>query len=362
MTQNTINLNNIDVSVTYLKTTDKNDFVATLEGTSINYSVANALRRCILMYIPIYGYNRKNIYIDLDKSYNMYNNDLLYNQIESLPIYDVDNYFDVLEPKIYLPTKVYNNIFNNFKNNSKEKEIYNENSEKEIYNENYESSTNDLATTNKGKIFEISLFLNIKNTTGSDKFVSTHDVVLKIDNVVSNSYKKYEPVSFMVLKPNESISLNANANLSISVIDAAYEATNNCVAICENENKYIIKYKSLGQLDKNIIFLKACSILQKKLQQLKKYIISEYSKLECDEEIIEIELHGEEHTLGNLIACTLQQCNGIKQSGYKMEHPLVNNIKIHYIVEDKFKKHSIKIFIDVIDYLINVFKKIGNYK
>ena len=62
--------------------------------------------RTIMMSIPIYGFHRSNIHIEVEKSKNMYNNDLIYNQIETLPIFDIPNYFDLENPETFLSNDV----------------------------------------------------------------------------------------------------------------------------------------------------------------------------------------------------------------------------------------------------------------
>ena len=88
----------IDASVKNLQSRNENELRLQIEGANIDYSVVNALRRTILMSIPVYGFHRSNIHIEVEKSYNMYNNDLIYNQIEMLPIFDLPNYFDLEDP------------------------------------------------------------------------------------------------------------------------------------------------------------------------------------------------------------------------------------------------------------------------
>ena len=66
-----------DVRVKKLKPSNDDEFRIEIEGNNIDYSVINALRRTILMSIPIYAFNRSNIYIEVEKSKHMYNNDLI---------------------------------------------------------------------------------------------------------------------------------------------------------------------------------------------------------------------------------------------------------------------------------------------
>ena len=100
-----------DARVKKIKTENINEFRIELEGNSIDNSVVNALRRTCDMSIPIYAFYRSNISIELDKSKHMYNNDLIYNQIETLPIFDIPNYFDLENPEIFLSSDVSKNLF-----------------------------------------------------------------------------------------------------------------------------------------------------------------------------------------------------------------------------------------------------------
>src|SRR5579872_3284982 len=94
----------IDVTVTKLSSETENEleFRAKLEGYNIDHSVANAIRRSVLLYVPVYGFHRSNIRIENEKSHHMYNNDMIFNQIEMLPIYDIPNYWDISDPEVFM--------------------------------------------------------------------------------------------------------------------------------------------------------------------------------------------------------------------------------------------------------------------
>lgn len=337
----------IDVTVTKLPSESENEleFRAKLEGYNIDHSVANAIRRSVLLYIPVYGFHRSNIRIENEKSYHMYNNDMIFNQIEMLPIYDIPNYWDISDPEVFMSNEVMKKLFSKF---IPDKYIEEEGAE------------NKEAPDDDKKLFNIELTLSVTNTTTEDKFVSTHDAILKIDNKVSNSYLKKDPISILVLKPGENISLSATANLGISKIHAIYEATTNAVSIQNSLTSYEINYESLGQLDKNIIFIKACLILIKKLESLSKYLKKRYANTEehLDTEMTEIELYGEDHTLGNLITTVLQKCEYTIKAGYVMPHPFIDSIISRYVVNKKSKKDPITLILDVIEYLMKLMTKI----
>jgi DNA-directed RNA polymerase subunit L len=334
-----------DITIRKLNPTNDKELRIELEGKSIDVSIVNALRRTILMNIPIYAFNRSNIFIEVKKSRHMYNNDLIYNQIETLPIFDIPNYFDLENPETFLPTDVMKKLFGKF------------------IQEKYTEEKTDVETPSEDinkKMFKIELSINIKNNTGSDKFVNTHDAILKVDGKISNSYQIRKPICILVLKPTEEISLRAEANLGISKMHASYEATTNAIHVEITPMKYHLWYETLEQLDKHLIFTKACIILTKKLEYLRNFIVNKYNEENNISEKIEIQLFGEDHTLGNLLATVLQKCDFIDKAGYYMPHPFIDQITITYQLNPKSKIGPILVFTDCINYLIKVFRLIAH--
>lgn len=330
-----------EVHIKKLKSENEHELRLEIEGKSIDYSVVNAIRRTILMSIPIYAFNRSNIFIEVEKSRHMYNNDLLYNQIETLPIFDVPNYFDLENPELYLPTLVMKQLFSTF------------------IPESYKEETDEKLVETDKKLFKIELSINLKNNTGADKFVSTHDAVLKIDGQNSDSYLKRKPICIMVLKPAEEISLRAEANLGISKMHASYEATTNAFHDEITPMKYHLWYETLEQLDKHIIFTKACIVLTKKLENLREFIKKKFEERDI-QETIEIQLFGEDHTLGNLLATVLQKCDLVEKAAYNMPHAFMDQINIVYQIVPNSKVGPIEVFINCVDYLIRLFQTIGH--
>jgi DNA-directed RNA polymerase subunit L len=338
-----------DVNIQKITTKDIRTLKMILEGKSIDNSIVNAIRRSVLMYVPIYGYYRTNIHIEQTKSKHMYNNDMIYNQIETLPIFDIPNFFDLEDPETFLSDDVMKSIFSRYIQDAYEDMEEIERREKE-----------PIRTDPNKKQFKIEFLLNVKNTTDEDLFVSTHHAIFKIDDKTSNNYKNHEPICLFVLRPTEEISLRAVANLGIAKIHAAYEATDNAVHRFINPSKYELEFKTLGQLDKHIIFQKACIILIKKLEMLKSYIHKKYPEEPDKDAFVEIELAGEEHTIGNLLATVLQKCDSVKEAGYVVKHPFTEIVTIRYRLEPKSKAGPITIFKDCIAYLIKVYYSILN--
>nr|WBF70853.1 hypothetical protein [Megavirus caiporensis] len=335
-----------NITIKHLEPTNIHELRLEIQGKSIDCSIINAIRRSIYLYVPIYGFHRSNIHIEADRSRNMYNFDMIYNLIETLSIFDIPNYFDLENPETFLTNEVMRNLFGKF---IQDKHRFDD-----------ESNTNQELDDSKKKLFKIELSLNIKNNTGSDRFVTSHDAILRVDGIVSNSYTKREPICILVLKPSEEISLRAEANLGIAKMYASYEATTNVTYDEIDKNKYVLWYETLEQLDKNTIFLKSCTIIIKKLQNLKNFISNNYQENQDPNKEIVIELYGEDHTLGNLLEKVLQKCEFIEKAGYNMPHPFIDKIVVSYKLYPGSTMNPIKIFIDCIEYLINVFELIAH--
>jgi DNA-directed RNA polymerase subunit L len=333
----------IDVKITKVKPSNDAELKVHIEGKNIDNSVVNAIRRTILLSIPIYGFHRSNINIESDKSHNMYNNDMIYCQLETLPIFDIPNYFDLENPEVFLPTPVMKKVFGYF-----------------VKEAHVDDDSNPYKIDPSKKMFKVEMGINLKNLTGVDKFVSTHDAVLKIDGKVSDSYLKRKPISILVLKPGEELYLRAEANLGIAKLYASYEATTNVIMRELSSSKYELEYETLGQLSKEVIFTKACQILSKKLANLHGFIESQYKSEPDNDSSVEIELYGEEDTIGNLVTTALQKSEYVQSAGYIVPHPYHDLVKIQYKLLPNAKMGPVKLLKNIIDYLIQLMDTIGN--
>lgn len=326
-----------DVNLKMLKPTCEEELRLEFEGNSVDCVLVNTIRRTVMEDIPVFGFNRSNVTVDVDRSKHIYNNDFIYKQMETLPIFDINNHYDLEDPKNYLPTVIQKNIFGNFKG---------------------ESISEEEENGKKKKLLNIELNISVKNNDRDHLWVTTHECVLKIDGKESDSYKKHEPIAIFSLKRGEEIYINAIANLSIAKIHATYEATTVAAHIEHAPNKYEFFYETLGQLDKGIIFMKACLILIKKLENLHKYLKEKYEDEDIIFDTVGIELHNEGHTIGNLLANILQKCKYTSKAGYCMRHEFVKKVTLLFVTDPKSKKKPITILLDCIKYQISVFSEI----
>lgn len=333
---------NPKVIVKRIKADTPEEMIMSLESDVMDEAVCNTIRRTIDRYVPVYGFHRSNIYIDNEKSYNMYNNDMIFNNIEMLPIYDIPNDFDLENPEIFITNMIL-------------KESYGHLIQKK--NPAYIKNNQEKRSSNK-KLSQIELILNVKNKTDTFKYVTTHDAVLNVNGKPSKSYEEQDPICIIVLKPKERISLRAEANLGMSVMNAIYESTTNVIHIQQSPQKYEIRYETLGQLDSLTIFHKACLILVRKFEALYQYLKTTHPTDPTDLDIISVVIHGEEYTLGVVLTRILQKCQFIKSAGYNIKHPQIEILEIYYQLEPKAKIGKIEVLLEVVSFLIRLYKNI----
>jgi DNA-directed RNA polymerase subunit L len=330
---------NPDIKVT--KGGNRERISVTLTGKSVDHTVANAIRLTICNYIPIYGFHRSNINVDSDYGKYMYNNDHIYIQLEQLPLFDIPNNFDVVNPLVFL-------------SNNAMKEEY-----EEMIRDIDKGIVNVKNNTAAKNLSDIEISINKENDTDKYYFVSSHDIVLKIDGKVSDTYKKHGRICLFVLKPGERMSLSAVANLGIEKFSAIYEPCSTPASIEETPMSYRIEYETIGQLSNEVIFNKACVIIAKRLSLLRDFITDTYGDKYTgkDNEMI-IDLYGVKHALGNVISATLNKTASVKCAGYYEKHPLYDYVTIHFYLEEKTKESPVVILNDVLTFLIKLFGEI----
>lgn len=333
--------------VKVLKPLVEHEFRIELYGRSIDRSIINGIRLTIMRLIPIYAFHRSKIFIDSEKSYHMYNNDMLYNAIETLPIFDIDDDLDLESPNRFLTTDIMKKIFHNFLPSKK----YTPPPEELFQNQSI------LTQVEEKPPREIEISIHFQNNKDTYHFVSTHDLTLKIDGKVSNSYTKRRPISFMVLKPKEEIHFRAEANLGISAMMAIYDATTPVIFTTLSNNRFQLFYETIDQIHERQIFIKSLIILIKKLNNLKVFIANTYEERSASE-TIELGIHGEEYALGNLIVMALQKCQYVDRAGFSVPHVFVDYVSIQYKLKENIKKKPIALLQDVLTYLIKVMEKI----
>ena len=281
-------MSNIDIKIKKVKYTKFDELHLEFSGKNVNYALMNTLRRIIIQHIPVYAFDNETI--SIVKNTSVYNNDVLRLRLNHFPITNINKPDTV---------NLYTNIINN--------------------------------ELNDDKLEKISMYLNKKNDSIDLLNVTTADAEFSNkNNKISNIYK--DPLLVVKLKQDEEIKLSASTILDIGKNNIKHSAVSIGAYEEINENKFIFKLESKGQIEEHDIFRRACRVLLIKLELIEKHI--ESFDIGLTESKGQLVFENEDHTLRKFIKRYLQDHNNITFSGYKLDHLLINETTIDYITND----------------------------
>lgn len=324
------------VTVKVLKSDYFKELKLQIEGPDVGPAMMNAIRRTIMEDIPVYGIHHSNLFVDHKRCNYMYDNDLMGCQFEALPIFDIENSFELESPLLYLSTPALKEQFS-------------------VYLQDVDPEREMRQFVPK-KVKKVEIGLSYKNTSNVPYYVSTHDLVLKVDGEIVDSYKKYTHVDILVLNPGQEVHLKALATPGIAKYHAIWEASTLAIHEKITPTKYILTYETIGQLDKVVIFQKALNILAAQLINLRDYVKENIKPVGTKE--FKKHLKGVGDTLGGVITQTLQRCPLVEIAGFTKDHMFINTGLMAFRVIEKTKKDPVEVLIDVFDYLIKMFQGI----
>ena len=339
--------------------TKRGKLIINLKGKNINTPLINAVRRVSQVSLPSYAFAKETIKIAKNTSIAI-NNDMLRLTIGMLPILGID-------PKIYyLPDKYWKDV------NFIDPERYVHPAEKD-----YE------------------IFIRVKNDTADFMDITTDNLKVMLDGKEIKPYDKEYPIRIIILKPGEELICNMKAVLSTANgsddarwmlcpnawftkdigIDLMKDDVDTRAKIREanKEDEETVKDFTLflrgnGQTNEYNIVIRACKFLLKKLQFIKKEIQNKFDlkEYQIDGQQYDIELVGEDDTIGNLLIYEIQNRNNIKYAGYNRDITL-KNITLK-ITEKNFKSplkeilESIQICSEKVSHLGAIFTALKDKK
>jgi DNA-directed RNA polymerase subunit L len=311
-----------------------------IKGSNINYIIINTIRRTILSYIPIYAFNE----FKFEKNTSIFHNNYLKLRLSCLPVWGIENTIDEYNNQNDMNTKLIDEKQQNDLN-------YDENYI-EVNNESLDSST----------LKQLTMYVNYKNKTNEIISVTTNDAKFYYNQkLIPSPYKNN--ILLIKLQPKQEISFSAITTLGIEEDNAIYSPV--CIVTYKqiNDNEFNFILESRGQITEKRILIVSIINIQKKLKHFKKLIndtklIKTNTKNEDEQLEGTIEIHNEDHTLGNLISRGLQQHKNILFAGYNLPHPLSKIIIFHYSI--KSNANIIDILMDVSNYYIDFFENIKN--
>jgi DNA-directed RNA polymerase subunit L len=332
-----------DIQLIQHKTDDINKFHITLKGKDVNAAIINTIKRVIMTEVPTFGYHRNNIKIESNTTVT--NNDMMRLIIEMIPIYEIEHQIDLFDKISFLqrhkPIADKHNILAIYDNKGKEIPIKDD----EKYIKSINSDLNN-EVYNKN----IKLSAKVHNKSNEIKNITTHDCEFTVDGDIRNTYKKQNPILIARLKPNDKISFTATAELGIEKYGALWATSVIDKYKKISDTEWEFAFHTMGTLSTKSIFNKACNIIIKKLDIIRKYIMDTYAdnaemKKKNDISII---LHQETHTMGNLISETLRNHDNVKSAAYNMPHLLIEEVIIYLFTETT---NPLKTFEEVMNYL-----------
>lgn len=300
-----------DISIKQLYYQDKPKTDTRLElqfkGSDINHVIMNTLRRTILLLLPNYAFNTKNIQIDTNTS--AYNNDMLRLRISNMPTVNITPNEDSL------------------------KELESLENNKSILTENI-----------------LSMVVDFENKTNDIIPLTTKNAKFFINSNIAPDY----PIDFLIvkLKPNQKIKLVATSDLNIPKNNDIYTSVCICTYEYDDESDIVFKLESRGSLSEYDIIKRSCKIIINKLEIILERLLKIDFKNISNGSLI---LEKETFTMGNLITNGLQNHKNIEFAGYKVDHLLIEEAEIKYITDGKNIKDILK---DTISTQIKIYEKI----
>ena len=354
--------------------TYNNYVVYGIKGSKINNVIINTIRRSILEMIPTYAFDKEDIVIT--KNSSIYNNDYMRLRLSQFPIINVDNPRETIEKSLELE---YEANITSFEQKIEDIDVIKR--KEEI--KNLEKSQN------------FTMVVNVKNTSSSVLNVTTDTNGVKFyyrGKLTESPYKR--KLLIIKLKPGEEFSCNAASILNIGMKYVNHQATSVCVFAepeQQSSNEFKLNIESLKQIPEKEIIIRACLIINKKLQNYLDIITDKIKKYESEkisdqysidtkpedtnneeisqsssdrDENTELEVHrtkgfitieNESHTFGNLISRMLQDHESILFAGYKIDHLLIKEATIGYKTDGT---DILEIFNDSINEAISIYESI----
>lgn len=293
-------------------------------GKDVNEILVNTLRRVTLNNIPTYAFTPECIVIE--KNTSVFNNDQMRVHLMQLPIFDTqcDTYY--LEDKYWL-------------------------------NVNYASIERERVQNEKN----IELFINITNNDDKIKMVTTNDIdYFEEHNKIQNKYSEKYPILLLKLRPLETFKCKMKAVIGIGERNAIWSGAGNAFFNINDDKSIDFKIESNGQISEYELLWKACKYLQLRFNDIKRIVLEKFNEIitrKIELQSVEIVIDNESHTIGNILAHTLQDSPEVEYAGTGKKNELLKQITIR-VTYKKLLERPIEPIISAIDKIIDEMKYI----
>lgn len=300
-------------------------------GKDFNIKLANSIRRVSCNSLPMYAFASDLIKIDTNTSI-AFDNDYMITRLANLPVIGI-------EPKpFFLPEKFWHGV-----------------KYSDINREKHETEQ------------QLELHVNYHNTTNKVVPVTTNDCNIYIDGDLVTPYNKKYPILLIKLKPNEKFKCTMKAVLGVGKSHASWDGARNAYydevevdeEIKDDEKKIKLTIEANNQISEYEILVRACKFLIYKISILKDDFEKKIKTKEIlDEQIINLKLEQEDHTIGEILNYEFQNHQDIMASGLSKPDHLIRAILIKITATQKNKPLSLSM-IESMDILIKKISHIG---
>jgi DNA-directed RNA polymerase subunit L len=339
MSKNNINIKVRQVSKQKFSGIERSELVVELNGSDMNTVIGNTFRRVCFDDVPGYAFPKELIQIEGNTS-RAFDNDQMKLRLSQLPILNVKQDLFFLHPKYW------KNV--NLSDPKREKHP-------------------------EEKIIEA--YVNIHNNSAEIMRVTTKNMKVYVDGKESDMYSEIEPILLIELKPNQTFKCAMKGALGVPENNAIWMPIANAFANYIDQDDDVLKDKSLknsvhslsgnnclltiqssGQTDEYEILIKACQLINSKLESIKDEISNQVKlKKLTPSNVMIFELENEDHTICNLIDNKLKEHIDVIYSGYNVPDLQVKLGIIKVMFSEKIKSPLDPLF-ETIEYLQNLFK------
>lgn len=273
-------------------------------GKDCNVQFINSIGRIAVERIPTYAFAKDLIKIERinpETGYHdsiPFNHDMMRNRLKNTPIMNID-------PGIsYLHERYWKNV-------------------------DYLDENREIHDAEK----RIEAYIDVKNDTDESTddilHVTTDDMKIYVDNVMTNLYNKDYPLLIISLQPKEAFKCSLKGVLGIGVNDTCWDACSNFYYDQETvPDKMIVSFRANSQFDEFSLVSRALEYFKTRTNILKEEIHRLYLKEDEPTNQFQIILNDEDHTMGEPINYELQSHPDIRKSSCVKHDHLVRQIMI----------------------------------
>ena len=295
-----------------------------LEGNDCYAKFYNAIGRIAVKRLPSYAFAKELIKIDQINPSTGYhdsvhfNHDMLRDHILNTPIY-VDPGFAFLHEKYWK-------------------------------NVDYLKPDREIHENEK----RVEVFLDVKNSANEGDTqaiydVTTNDMKIYVDNVLTELYDKNYPYRIVKLNPKEGIKCSMRAVIGVGINHTCWDAASNYYydqeTLAESNEEYvdyddtpgkvIFTCESAGRFDEFVLIERSLEYFRIRTKLLKDEINRLYLLEQKHTNKFRITIHDEDHTMGEPIAYELQMHPNIIKASNSRPDLLVRTIIIEIIASKK---------------------------